>query len=150
MIDFNYWLILINESIWIIYLFYFHYICINFIIFDCGFYFIFPFFFSSPLYVLVRLSQHVLSATDTGSFLSVTFGSALVQVKRAFDRFFQTHLRSIEESRPSKKSKCEILPFVSNFEVNCTVHLSMSSALVFQLELRGVLLLVHLLIVNTS
>jgi len=70
----------------------------------------------SPLYVLVRLSQHVLSATDTGSFLSVTFGSALVQVKRAFDRFFQTHLRSIEESRPSKKSKCEILPFVSNFE----------------------------------
>lgn len=70
----------------------------------------------SPLYVLVRLSQHVLSATDTGSFLSVTFGSALVQVKRAFDRFFQTQLRSIEESKPSKKSKCEILPFVSNFE----------------------------------
>ena len=73
---------------------------------------------SSPLYVLVRLSQHVLSATDTGSFLSVTFGSALVQVKRAFDRFFHTQLRSIEESKPSRKSKCEILPFVSNFEVS--------------------------------
>jgi hypothetical protein len=72
---------------------------------------------SSPLYVLVRLSQHVLSATDTGSFLSVTFGSSLVQVKRAFDRFFQTQLRSIEEAKQPRKSKCGILPFVSNFEV---------------------------------
>ena len=65
----------------------------------------------------MRLSQHVLSATDTGSFLSVTFGSSLVQVKRAFDRFFMTQLRSIEDSKQPKKSKCGILPFISNFEV---------------------------------
>ena len=78
---------------------------------------------SSPLYVLVRLSQHVLSATDTGSFLSVTFGSSLVQVKRAFDRFFQTQLRSIEEAKQPRKSKCGILPFVSNFEVSNGTYL---------------------------
>ena len=58
----------------------------------------------------------MLSASDTGSFLSVTFGSSLVHVKRAFDRFFMTQLRSIEESKQPRKSKCGILPFISNFE----------------------------------
>ena len=74
---------------------------------------------SSPLYVLVRLSQHVLSAADTGSFLSVAFGSSLVQMKRAFDRFFQTQLRSIEDAKQPRRSKCGVLPFVANFEVRC-------------------------------
>uniref|UniRef100_A0A6A7G1L6 Exocyst complex component 1-like n=3 Tax=Hirondellea gigas TaxID=1518452 RepID=A0A6A7G1L6_9CRUS len=67
------------------------------------------------LYIYVRLSGHVLSAQDTGSFLSTTFGSALVQSKRNFDRFLQAQLNSIVECRVSKK-KCAILPFVTNFE----------------------------------
>nr|CAD7453058.1 unnamed protein product [Timema tahoe] len=66
--------------------------------------------------VLVRLSQHVMSAQDTGSFLSMSFASALVQVKRSFDRYMQAQLRSIEESKANRKGKCGILPYVANFE----------------------------------
>ena len=72
---------------------------------------------SCCLYIYVRLSGHVLSAQDTGSFLSLTFGSALVQSKRNFDRFMQAQLNSIAECRVTKK-KCGILPFVTNFEVS--------------------------------
>lgn len=68
------------------------------------------------MYLLVRLSQHVMSAQDTGSFLSMTFANALVQAKRNFDKFMQAQIRSIEEAKVTKKSKCGILPFVSNFE----------------------------------
>lgn len=68
------------------------------------------------MYVLVRLSQHVMSAEDTGSFLSMTFASVLVQAKRNFDKFMQSQIRSVEEAKVSKKSKCGIIPFVSNFE----------------------------------
>ncbi|XP_046671400.1 exocyst complex component 1-like [Homalodisca vitripennis] len=68
------------------------------------------------MYALVRFSQHVMSAQDTGSFLSMTFGSVLVQVKRNYDRYMQAQLRSIHESKVNRKSKCGILPFVANFE----------------------------------
>ncbi|XP_053956638.1 exocyst complex component 1 isoform X2 [Anastrepha ludens] len=68
------------------------------------------------LYVLVRLTQHVMSAQDTHSFLSMTFASALVQVKRNFDRFMQQQLLSIKEAKVPKRSKCGILPYVENFE----------------------------------
>ncbi|XP_067000465.2 exocyst complex component 1 isoform X2 [Anabrus simplex] len=68
------------------------------------------------MYVLVRLSQHVLSAEDTGSFLSKTFGLALVKVKRIFDNFMKSQLKSIEETKVNRKSKCGILPYVENFE----------------------------------
>lgn len=69
------------------------------------------------MYVLVRLSQHVMSAQDTGSFLSMSFASALVQVKRNFDRFMQAQLKSIEDTKVNRKSKCGLLPYVANFEV---------------------------------
>jgi len=39
------------------------------------------------MYMLVRMSQHVSNTQDTGSFLSVTFASSLVKVKRNFDKF---------------------------------------------------------------
>ncbi|XP_043646692.1 exocyst complex component 1 [Drosophila teissieri] len=67
------------------------------------------------LYVFVRLTQHVMSAQDTHSFLSMTFASALVQVKRSFDRFMQNQLLSIREAKLHKRSKA-ILPYVENFE----------------------------------
>ncbi|KAH8322162.1 hypothetical protein KR059_006233 [Drosophila kikkawai] len=67
------------------------------------------------LYVLVRLTQHVMSAQDTHSFLSMTFASALVQVKRNFDRFMQQQLQSIRDAKLHKRSKA-ILPYVENFE----------------------------------
>ncbi|GIY61293.1 exocyst complex component 1 [Caerostris extrusa] len=69
------------------------------------------------MYVLVRMSEHVMSARDTGSYLSMTFASVLVQAKRNFDRFMQAQIRSIEESKVSRKSRCGILPFVANFEI---------------------------------
>ncbi|XP_039288046.1 exocyst complex component 1-like isoform X3 [Nilaparvata lugens] len=68
------------------------------------------------MHALVRLSQHVMSAQDAGSFLSKTFGSVLVQVKRSYDRYMQAQLKSIQDIRVNKKSKCGILPFVANFE----------------------------------
>ncbi|XP_033220438.1 exocyst complex component 1 [Belonocnema kinseyi] len=69
------------------------------------------------MYVLVRLSQHVMSAQDTGSFLSMTFASALVQVKRAFDKFMQVQQQSIlRDTKVNRKNKCGILPYVENFD----------------------------------
>lgn len=69
------------------------------------------------MYVLVRLSQHVMSAQDIGSFLSMTFASALIQVKRAFDKFMQTQLQSILcDTKVNRRNKCGILPYVENFE----------------------------------
>ncbi|XKL61796.1 hypothetical protein PGB90_001629 [Kerria lacca] len=65
---------------------------------------------------LIHLSEHVMSAQDTDSFLSITFGSVLVHVKRSYDKYMQTQEKSIIESRIPRKSKCGILPFVSNFE----------------------------------
>lgn len=68
------------------------------------------------LHALVRLSKHVLSAQDTGSFLAISLGTVLVQIKRNFDRFMQAQVKSIEEARAPRKHKCGILPFVGNFE----------------------------------
>jgi hypothetical protein len=67
------------------------------------------------MYVLVRLSQHVMSAQDTGSFLSMTFASALVQAKRAFDKFMQMQQQSILDTKINRRNKCGILPYVENF-----------------------------------
>ncbi|XP_065352705.1 exocyst complex component 1 isoform X1 [Cloeon dipterum] len=66
--------------------------------------------------VLVRLGQHVMLAQDTGNFLSVTFATLLVQVKRNFDKFMTAQIKSIEETKPNRTIKCGILPFVDNFE----------------------------------
>ncbi|XP_068143140.1 LOW QUALITY PROTEIN: exocyst complex component 1 [Drosophila tropicalis] len=68
------------------------------------------------LYVFVRLTQHVMSARDTHSFLSKTFGFALVQVKRNFDRFMTHQLQTIKDYKLHKRSKA-ILPYVENFEI---------------------------------
>ncbi|XP_031637520.1 exocyst complex component 1 [Contarinia nasturtii] len=68
------------------------------------------------MYVLVRLTQHVMSAQDAHSFLSMTFASALVQVKRNFDKFMNIQLQSIIESKVPRRSKCGLLPYVENFE----------------------------------
>lgn len=68
--------------------------------------------------VLVRLGRHVMSANDTGSFLSMTYGSALVHVKRNYDKLMHAHLKSVQDVKVAKKIKCGILPFVANFEVN--------------------------------
>ncbi|CAI6347743.1 unnamed protein product [Macrosiphum euphorbiae] len=46
----------------------------------------------------------------------MTYGSALVHVKRNYDKLMHAHLKSIQEVRIIKKSKCGILPFVANFE----------------------------------
>ncbi|CAH1965658.1 unnamed protein product [Acanthoscelides obtectus] len=67
------------------------------------------------MYVLVRLNQHVMSAQS--SFLSNTFASQLIEVKRSVDQFMQQQIDSIKECRMAKKHKCGILPYVSNLEV---------------------------------
>ncbi|KAF5308647.1 hypothetical protein FQR65_LT06108 [Abscondita terminalis] len=66
------------------------------------------------MYVLVRLNQHVMSAQS--SFLSNTFASVLVHMKRSLDRFMQTQVDSIKECRIPRRSKCGILPYLLNFE----------------------------------
>ena len=47
------------------------------------------------MHALVRLSRHVLSTQDTGSFLAISLGTVLVQIKRNFDKFMMLQLRSI-------------------------------------------------------
>jgi len=68
----------------------------------------------NSMYSYVRLSSHVLQAQDTGSFLAITLGSALIHTKRNFDRLMQAQLRSIEDAKPARRSKCGIIYFVSN------------------------------------
>ena len=51
----------------------------------------------------VRLSKHVLSTQEKGSFLAISLGTVLIRIKRNFDKFMQMQLRSIEEARaPSR------------------------------------------------
>ncbi|KAF5273489.1 hypothetical protein FQA39_LY07506 [Lamprigera yunnana] len=66
------------------------------------------------MYVLVRLNQHVMSAQS--SFLSNTFASVLVHMKRSLDKFMQTQVDSIKECRIPRRSKCGILPYIFNLE----------------------------------
>lgn len=64
----------------------------------------------------MRLNQHVMSAQDAHSFLSMTFASSLVQVKRNFDKFMNLQLQSIQEAKIPRRSKCGLLVYVENFE----------------------------------
>lgn len=57
-----------------------------------------------------------MSAQDAQSFLSMTYASVLVQVKRNFDKFMNTQLQSIQEAKVPKRSKCGLLCYVENFE----------------------------------
>jgi hypothetical protein len=50
------------------------------------------------------------------SFLSNTFASELIEVKRSLDQFMQMQIDSVKECKLSRKSKCGILPYVSNIE----------------------------------
>lgn len=68
------------------------------------------------MYVLVRLTQHVMSATDAQSFLSATFATALVKVKRNFDAFMKMQLQSICDAKLPRRSRCGLLTYVENFE----------------------------------
>ncbi|KAJ8969647.1 hypothetical protein NQ314_001649 [Rhamnusium bicolor] len=70
------------------------------------------------MYVLVHLNQHVMSAQS--SFLSNTFASQLIEVKRSLDQFMQQQIDSIKECRLPRKSKCGILPYISNLEIFAT------------------------------
>lgn len=66
------------------------------------------------MYVLVSLNQHVMSAHST--FLSNTFASELIEVKRSLDQFMKMQIDSVRECKISRKYKCGILPYVSNIE----------------------------------
>lgn len=68
------------------------------------------------MYLLARLTQHVLSTQDAGSFLAKTYGTILIQVKRNFDKFMLAQKTSIEESKVPKKPKCGVFPFIKGFE----------------------------------
>ena len=46
------------------------------------------------MYSYVRLSSHVSQAQDTGSFLAITLGSALIQTRRYFDILMQVKITS--------------------------------------------------------
>ena len=46
------------------------------------------------MYSYVRLSSHVSQAQDTGSFLAITLGSALIHTKRYFDILMQVKITS--------------------------------------------------------
>ena len=62
-----------------------------------------------------------MAMQDAQSFLSMTYGSSLVQVKRNFDRFMQLQLQSIQEAKAPKRSKCGLICFVENFEEFATL-----------------------------
>lgn len=68
------------------------------------------------MYLMVRLTQHVLSAQDTGSFLVKIYGKILILVKRNFDSFLESQKRAIEEARVPKRPKCGVFSFVKKFE----------------------------------
>lgn len=69
------------------------------------------------MYLLVRLTQHVLSAEDKGSFLAKTYGNILINVKRNFDKFMNNQSNEIEQAKITKKNKCGVFSFIKKFEV---------------------------------
>ncbi|XP_037075507.1 exocyst complex component 1-like [Pollicipes pollicipes] len=68
------------------------------------------------MHILVRLSEHVTSTQDSGSFLHQTLAAALVASKQNLDRLMRSQIESVETCPPPRRSKCAILPFVSNFQ----------------------------------
>ncbi|ESO07376.1 hypothetical protein HELRODRAFT_76461 [Helobdella robusta] len=70
----------------------------------------------NSLCMLVRMSGHVLLTEDVGSFLSKTFATCLVQIKRNFDRFVDSLIQNMRECKTNKKSRLGILQFVHKFE----------------------------------
>lgn len=68
------------------------------------------------LYFLVRLTNHVLSAQDAGSFLSKAYGNILINVKRNFDRYMNAQQIEIEEAKDPKRTKVGVLSFIKRFE----------------------------------
>lgn len=76
---------------------------------------------------------------DTGSFLAISFGTVLVQIKRNFDKFMQLQQRSIEESRASRKQKCGILSFISNFANFVT-----TTEAIFKVVINEIIILIDL------
>lgn len=62
-----------------------------------------------------------MTAQDSQSFLSMTYASVLVQVKRNFDKFMQLQLQSIQEAKIPKRSKCGLVCYVENFEEFATL-----------------------------
>ncbi|XP_072040820.1 LOW QUALITY PROTEIN: exocyst complex component 1-like [Amphiura filiformis] len=71
----------------------------------------------NSVYMLVRIGHQVLSqSSQAGSYLSMVLANCLVEVKRNFDKYIDNMVRSMEETRMSKKQKCGILPFVKEFE----------------------------------
>ncbi|KAI2802780.1 hypothetical protein RDWZM_001067 [Blomia tropicalis] len=68
------------------------------------------------LYFLVRLTNHVIPAQDTGSFLTKAYGNILIHIKRNFDRYMQSQALEIEEAKDPKRTKIGILFFIKRFE----------------------------------
>ncbi|RUS86833.1 hypothetical protein EGW08_005429 [Elysia chlorotica] len=68
------------------------------------------------MYMLVRMSQHVINNQDMGSYLGKTFGNCLIKVKRNFDKYIETMMQAVKETKVSKKTRCGIISFVHNFE----------------------------------
>ncbi|GFS06267.1 exocyst complex component 1 [Elysia marginata] len=68
------------------------------------------------MYMLVRMSQHVINNQDMGSYLGKTFGNCLIKVKRNFDKYIDTMMQAVRETKVSKKTRCGIISFVHNFE----------------------------------
>lgn len=68
------------------------------------------------MYLMVRLTQHVLSAQDTGSFLVKVYGKILILVKRNFDSYMEIQQRAIIEAKIPKRVKCGVFSFISKFE----------------------------------
>ncbi|KAH9489273.1 Exocyst complex component 1 [Bulinus truncatus] len=68
------------------------------------------------MYMLVRMSQHVINSQDMGSYIGKTFGNCLIKVKRNFDKYIDAMMQSVKETKVSKKSKCGIISFVNHFE----------------------------------
>lgn len=69
------------------------------------------------MYLLVRLTHHVLEFEDKSSFLAKIYGNVLINVKRNFDKFMNSQLNEIEQAKITKKPKCGVFPFLKRFQV---------------------------------
>ena len=54
---------------------------------------------------LTKSNKNKFQAQDTGSFLAITLGSALIHTKRNFDKLMQAQLRSVEDAKPPRRTK---------------------------------------------
>ncbi len=93
----------------------------SWLLMDSWFYVLYGCLFSYIMISLAKLSKHVLSVQDTGSYIAVILGTVVVIVKRKFDTFMESELVRLQGVKLTRRTRLGIIDSVTHFEVILTI-----------------------------